>query len=72
MVEDIYICICFQDPVDEACLCCKDGKTDEKGDEGGHVANREGNLLDHSQISRISQISRLRKVHVCTLDIYLC
>ena len=62
MIENIYICIGFQDPADEPGLHCKDRETDEKGDDGDNIARSEETLLDHSHISPISQISKTRKV----------
>ena len=62
MIENIHICIGFQDPADEPGLHCKDRETDEKGDDGDNIARSEETLLDHSHISPISQISKTRKV----------
>ena len=62
MIENIYICIGFQDPADEPGLGSKDRETGEKGDDGDNIAPSEETLLDHSHISLISQISKTRKV----------
>ena len=39
MIEDIDICVRFQDSVDEPGLGHKDGETDEKGEGDGNIAD---------------------------------
>ena len=49
MVEDINICVCFQDPTNEPNLGYKDHKTDEKEDSDSNII--VGTLLDYPHIS---------------------
>ena len=58
MIEDVDICFCFQDPVDEPGFGHQDGKTGEKGEDHGNIADRGETL--HSQISQISQARSAR------------
>ena len=54
MIEDINICVRFQDPVDEPGFGDEDGQTGEKGEDDGNIETF------HSQISLICQRESLR------------
>ena len=53
MIEDIDICVRFQDSVDESGLGHKNGETDEKGKDDGNIADWGETL--HLWIFQISQ-----------------